>query len=233
MKRWVIAFVVAAAVLLHGAAGATTVVVDAKANIFGAGHAVPPDPGGGGAGLLPPCVSFTGGPGYTVLFSSVTGTVFCCNGEAGGNGPDGGIEASGDTDILPYGGISGIVHGQRTLFLVGVFLDDSEPVDPAPPRIDFTGWSGLFNELTPELRQVFFIGDGLADNAVPQVFYVPDGATRLYLGFADALHFGDPTSLPGYYDDNLGELTATLCILPYNPTPTSRATWGGIKALYR
>ena len=40
---------------------ASTVTIDATSNIFGAGHAVPPDPGGGGGGTLPPSVSFTSG----------------------------------------------------------------------------------------------------------------------------------------------------------------------------
>ena len=45
----------------------TTVTVDGQANIFGAGHATAPDPGGGGGGLLPPSVSFSGESGQVVF----------------------------------------------------------------------------------------------------------------------------------------------------------------------
>ena len=109
----------------------TDIGIDARANIFGAGHAIAPGPGGGGGGVLPPDVSLPPGSGRVLTFSSVTGAVSGIDSEL--NGPDGGTSASGDTDITSYGGISGIVHPNRTMFLVGVFLADAEPIDPAPP----------------------------------------------------------------------------------------------------
>src|SRR5208282_3824085 len=54
--------------------------VSAKANIFAAGHAKPEDPGGGGAGVMPPFVKFPAGPGKVVSFSTVSGQVSCCGG---------------------------------------------------------------------------------------------------------------------------------------------------------
>src|SRR5262249_39942824 len=68
------------------------------------------------------------------------------------------------------------------------------------------------------LNQTFFIGDGLTGtgSGSVQVFHVPDGATRLYLGFADAFFFqGDP----GYYDDNTGSLTATFMVTAISGVP--------------
>src|SRR6185503_18893334 len=131
---------------------------------FGAGHASPPQPQGGGAGTLPPGVSFTAGPNQVLTFSSVTGSVRIDFDQTpgGSNGPDGGTNYT-RTDITSFGGISGITHDQRTMFMVGVFLGDTEPSDPAPARLNFsdTALTQNFGSLAPQLRQVFFIGDGL------------------------------------------------------------------------
>jgi hypothetical protein len=60
-----------------------------------------------------------------------------------------------------------------------------------------------FATLTPALGQVFFIGDGLTGtgSGSVQTFTVPRGATRLFLGIADASGFG---GRPGCYGDNIG-----------------------------
>ncbi len=186
------------------------VAVDAKANIFASGHATPPAPGGGGAGLFPPSVRFAAAPGQFLRFSRVTGTVSPGPGQ---NGPDGGPNASGTTDIESLNGISGIVHNGKTMFLVGVFLDDAEPKDPAPARLDFTQ-NGDYAALSPLIGQTFFIGDGLTGEGSGrnQIIHVPSAATRLFLGFADAQDFGNPKSPPGFYDDNSGSLKAEFSI---------------------
>lgn len=110
-------------------------------------------------------------------------------------------------DIASYGGISGFRADVNTP-LVGVFLSGSSPVAPAPATLDFTSEGGLglnFSTLSPELGQVFFIGDGKTSGNLDQIFNAPAGATRLFLGFADA-----PFSVgaPGAFDDNLGSLLA-------------------------
>ena len=75
--------------------------------------------------------------------------------------------------------------------LVGVFLGDSVPSSSGPPpRLDFEPATGLglaFASLSPVLKQVFFIGDGLTGNGTgaAQQFIVPAGATRLFLGPVD------------------------------------------------
>jgi len=121
------------------------------------------------------------------------------------------------------------------MFLVGVFTDGTEPADPAPIRLDFGagGITDAFTTLAPELNQVFFIGDGLTGtgSGAAQQFTAPSTATHLYLGFADATQFGDPTGLPGDYGDNMGSLEATFDI--DDPTPALAATWGALKVLYR
>ncbi len=76
--------------------------------------------------------------------------------------------------------------------LMGVFLGDERPdLSPAPSALSFpyeSTWK--FRTLAPELKQVFFIGDGqIGQPPNPggwQMFVVPAGATRLYLGIMDS-----------------------------------------------
>jgi hypothetical protein len=76
-------------------------------------------------------------------------------------------------------------------------------------RLTFSDATIGFESLAPELHQGFFIGDGLTGTGTGSVqkFYVPTGATRLYLGVYDAYGW---TGLPGYYDDNGGQFDVTV-----------------------
>jgi hypothetical protein len=195
-------FVVSAA-----SASGAVLTVDAQANIFGAGHSTAPGNAWGG-GVLPPVYTFTAKPGLVLTFSSVTGTV-----SSGANtaGPDGAQDGP-STDMESLGGISGIIDGSSGFFLVGLFASDAEPQDPAPPRLDFSAGLESLTVLTPALNQTFFVGDGLTGTGTGPVqrFKVPDGATRLFLGFADGNTMGVNSDLynyhgvPGYYSDNTG-----------------------------
>jgi hypothetical protein len=172
--------------------------VRASANIFGAGSETAPSPGGGGAGIVPPSWELPAGAS-AVSVTSVTGCVNPVSGQAPWNGPGG--SSTGPTDVQSFGGISGIVHRQNTMFLVGVFTTDRPPAEPAPERLDFTDAED-FAELEPAIGQTFFIGDGVARR-----FLIPTGATRLFLGFADAFAFVGPT---GWYGNNSGELQVVV-----------------------
>jgi hypothetical protein len=119
------------------------------------------------------------------------------------NGPEG--DGIGGTDVESFEGISGIVNDHNGMFLVGVFLSDAEPADPAPERLDFTD-KEQFDLLEPELGQVFYVGDG-----ANRRFRIPTGATRLFLGFADAAGYMGP---PGWYGNNVGELAVTVALGP-------------------
>ncbi|RMH04050.1 MAG: hypothetical protein D6702_04270 [Planctomycetota bacterium] len=173
--------------------------VDGRCNIFGAGHAVPPDPGGGGPGLPPVEIAVPETAGILTL--SASGMVGCCGPNGPMNPPDGG--ASYDTSILGWDGIAGIAMTGRQMALVGVFVGPDEPRDPTPPGLSFVSID--FAELRPELRQPFFIGDGSNSTGL-QLFHVPPGATRLFLGFADSRSF---QGLPGWFDDNVGRVDVT------------------------
>ncbi|MGZ8847014.1 MAG: hypothetical protein ACXW3C_11175 [Pyrinomonadaceae bacterium] len=173
--------------------------VNAQSNVFRAGTGEADALGGGEPA---PSVTFKAGAGKVLTFSAVTGSVSCCSGGDSFNDADGGTFAGGVTDVQSAGGISGITHPGKTMFLVGVFTDNSSPKGPAPPRLDATSERNL----TPVLFQTFFIGTGKGKS-----IEVPPTATRLYLGFADASSFTGP---PGAYDDNVGELIATFRIGP-------------------
>ena len=102
------------------------------------------------------------------------------------------------------------------MFLTGVFLGDNLP-ETTPGRISFTdpsfGIGGVgpdFLSLTPVLGQTFFIGDGYTSLGDLQQFIAPEGATRLFLGFADALEFGYPSSEASNYGDNYGALNTQV-----------------------
>lgn len=178
-------------------------MIDGRADIFSANLGAP-DPGRGGR--LPVRLTLVPNGGY-ITFSSVKGKVGCA-GAGEQAGADGGTCAGGDTDILAANGIAGIVDHQRTQFLVGVFLGNANPVRP-PARLDFSdaAQGTSFAELSPALGQTFFIGDGTTRSGLQQRFVIPPGATRLYLGFADAFSFQGP---PGAYSDNTGGLSVTL-----------------------
>lgn len=208
MRSICVLAVIAFAGVVHG----VEVVVDGKCNIFGAGLVTPPSPGGGGGGVRPVMLSLVGHEFSFVELTSVTGAV-----SAGAtfplNGADGGTSASGTTDVLSFGGISGLIHQNRTLFLTGVFLGPGPASDPAPARLDVTNANGV-SEFSPLLAQTFFLGDGRDDGANLQRFNIPAGATRFYLGFVDALDFGNPTDLPGHYNDNFGSLRVNTNVVP-------------------
>jgi hypothetical protein len=136
-----------------------------------------------------------------VTFPRVTGTVTPIAGMADdvGAGGDGGL--NGTTDVNSYGGISGIVHRTNGMFLVGVFLTDDAPPATAPERLDVTDVDRP-DSIEPVIGQTFLVGDGRDCR-----FAVPEGAGRLFLGFADGYFYrGDP----GWYGNNAGELTVTV-----------------------
>ena len=71
--------------------------------------------------------------------------------------------------------------------LIGVFLSDDQPDHSmTPATLDFsTATSRDFSTLRPELKQAFFIGDGLDSHGNHQNFVAPHGATRLFLATWD------------------------------------------------
>jgi len=189
------------------------ILIAATNNIFNAGKPpniysdpnwldfiVSPNPELVGDGTLPKEILLLQAQQREMIFPTINGTVQCCTDNATQNTADGGNFGLGKTNLPATGGLSGI-RLDKTMFLVGVFLNDYTPHDntPAPQSIDFTGQTD-FEQLTPVLNQIFFIGDGRNHTGMLQHFVVPEGATRLFLGFAD----GNEQGQVGFYNDNQG-----------------------------
>ncbi len=149
---------------------------------------------------LPPGFTVSAGDVIKVLDPADGGISFF-NGYGGTMyGPDGN-GTPGSSSISSFGGISGYLGTQGAL--VGLFLDNAIPDGAAPARLDFsnTGLGVDFDTLSPDLGQVFFIGDGVTSLNVFQEFIAPVGATRLFVGITDAFGFN---GAPGAFDDNDG-----------------------------
>ncbi|CCI18634.1 conserved hypothetical protein [Microcystis aeruginosa PCC 9807] len=142
-------------------------------------------------------------PGQTLNFSvtgAVSNTPFLPPPTAT---PDGGSFFS----HLPgsENGISDITAPLNSL--VGVFLDNSQPdLTPAPAALDFSSIGLNFSSLAPQVKQVFFIGDGLTgtNSGAVQNFIVPTGATRLFLGTMDIFE----------WNNNTGSFSVTVQAVP-------------------
>lgn len=137
-----------------------------------------------------------------ILSFSATGSVSFGGSANPTTAADGQSSTASDSEI----GIAGYT-GMNSLpidALVGVFLTDAIPTNPAPPVMDYP--DGLdFEVLAPGNHQIFFIGDGLTGNGtgIRQQFVVPSGATRLFLGTTDGY---------GWYN-NSGAFEVRICRL--------------------
>jgi hypothetical protein len=202
---------VAACLLVSAAAFADTVSVNGTAVIYAAGNQSSAAAIAGGT--VPGYISVSQG---NYLTFTVGGTVSLNIGTGSNyNNPDGVGAAVSSSYETGYGNISGIT-APNAGFLVGVFLAPGGPSTPATP-LSYSSTSAT--TYSPTLDQVFFIGDGLTGNGTGTVqdFYVPTGATSLYLGISDA---------PGYfgglggYGDNAGAFTVTSNSFPTSSSPT-------------
>lgn len=179
--------------------------VDGRANIYLAeqtADAAATDPA---IGRAPPAIDMT--DAGSIRFDLVEGRVGCAGSLS--NGPDGGDCVSAETRVDASNGYSANTSTNRSLFLVGVFPvmpDSAVEVEAAvAPESD----TALLIE--PKANQVFLIGDGRTVEGALQVFVKPAGASRLYLGFADAFGF---FGAPGAYDDNVGRLRLAYTLNP-------------------
>jgi hypothetical protein len=78
--------------------------------------------------------------------------------------------------------------------LIAVFITDAEPSGPKPVGLDFSSPASRdYLTISPQLGQVFFVGDGKTSAGVQQTIVAPPGATRMFLGFADGHCWRDNT----------------------------------------
>jgi hypothetical protein len=154
-------------------------------------------------------------PGSYLTFSATGSTNY--NGCQSSN-PDGTIPCGNFTTTAagPYFGIS--TYSGPINAVIGVFIGPNAPSGTAPSGLDFsTGSAQSQTTVSPQLNQVFFIGDGLTGtgNGAVQQFIVPAGATRLFLGSSDGA---------GANYDNSGSITVTVSDTgPASGTPSAPA----------
>jgi hypothetical protein len=76
---------------------------------------------------------------------------------------------------------------------MAVFLNDSAPNNyTAPSNLDFGSAAQRdYTSISPQLRQVFYVGDGKRSNGEAQIIVVPQGATRVFFGMMDAWQWND------------------------------------------
>jgi hypothetical protein len=147
----------------------------------------------------PPSFSVTGG--VPIRFAAAGGSTTWNPTSSSDSGTAG---TEGDTAFIAA---QAPVNGINTTYaplngMVGIFLDDNAPNTTAmAPSLDFsTDAERNFSTLSPQLKQVFYIGNGLDDAGNLQTFVAPQGATRLFIGTMD---------MEGWWWDNGGALTYT------------------------
>jgi hypothetical protein len=161
--------------------------------------------GAGGLGTVPNGVSVSG---LSYITLTAAGSI-SLNSQGSFNDPDG---LSGGNPVYVatsfnsgFGSISGITAPGGG-YLVGVFVGPGGPTGTAPTALTYDSTSTDLASYNPLLDQAFFIGDGLTGDGTgtAQQFFVPTGATELYLGISDACNF---EGAPSCYGDNSGTLT--------------------------
>jgi hypothetical protein len=199
-----------------------SITIPATSDIFSSGEATADATRGG---TLPVEINLPAETNRVIYFYDLTGSVMAGSLGWPEVGPDGGTNnAFGPrpTNIANASGISGMQDPQFE-FLAGVVLNDTTPVEGTEPSpLNFNTIGNNFTQITTQLQQSFFIGDGLTGtgSGQEQAFYIPDSATRLYLGFLDAYDF---QGTPGEYSDDTGSLSVTYSIVP---EPASLGTIG-------
>jgi hypothetical protein len=113
-----------------------------------------------------------------------------------------------------FQGIS--IQGADQVFfdgLAGVFVGPGVPSGPLPAQLSGTS----FSSISPGLNQIFFIGDGLTGTGTgdTQEFFVPTGATRLFLGIVD----------DGGFFDNSGLITVDITQNALTAAVPEPSTW--------
>ena len=177
----------------------------------------PPDPAGGGAGILPPSFALPSGTGRVLTFSNVSGTVHynpSVSNDADGNGGQPPLVCCFIRRHFGHQTRSGLrltlracssttrslrtpPRPRSTLRMAQAWAVVSRPWRQCYGRRFYRRWPNRYH------------------GGAIQQFIVPDGATRLFLGFGDAASQG---SEPGFYADNSGGLNVTFTVVCRAPS---------------
>jgi hypothetical protein len=209
-RAWVAYAAAVGVILAAGQASAATFTVNASDDLYNIG----PNTYDGGA---PVAINVAGLS--SIVFSVSTGQTATVNG-GNYNDADGLGSVSGEFNT-GGNGISGITTPTAG-FLAGAFAGAT--IGTIPAALDVTASGTSFADLSPKLQQAFFIGDGLTGDGVgtTQTFYVPTGATTLYLGLADACGYNGS---PSCFGDNFGSFSVTTTGVGAIGAVPEPATW--------
>lgn len=132
-------------------------------------------------------------PGTRIAFEGVSGGSNFAN-TADGN--TGWVVALGNSAPANNGGapINGLSNTRAPIgAIMAVFLGDDPPnTTAAPSNLDFaTPAQRDYAAISPQAKQVFFVGDGKRSNGEVQYITIPAGATRLFVGMMDAWQWND------------------------------------------
>jgi hypothetical protein len=164
----------------------------------------------GGAGIPPIAINVAGYRRFylqktdgliTNMFEGDS-TIYC---NANGSGK---MKTWGTTTINAFKGFSGIYHLKKSMFLVGVFVSDGVVPEETPVTINFTDREER-GDWTPDLNQMFYIGEGKTSKGEDIHLKIPEYANKLLIGFADGLK-NYPISRN--YSDNKGTIKGTIVL---------------------
>ena len=184
--------------------------VDTRTSLFLAGGNVYDYTPNGGGGLVPTSILLTAGTGRVLTLNATGSSFYCGPGVCLASTPDG--PAIGGTNVNSMGFIGGI-SAPTSGFLAALFLGPSLP-SSLPAQTVITDINAA--SYAPGLGQIFFVGNGSTASSVLQQFMVPDGATRLYFGIADA---GGFVGRPEFYDDNVGSFSVDFTVTSMSAVP--------------
>jgi hypothetical protein len=193
------------------------------------------------SGTVPVAINVTGGSYIT--FSNVTGSLFY-DSPTDSNPPSGGItlnngtindaDGAGAAPSTSYETGAGMYTGMYAPdagYLTGLFTGSSMTAGTFYNYV--TGDPGYntsesASSFTPDQNSAFFIGDGLTGDGTgtTQTFYIPTGATEVYLGISDACGY---TGSPSCYSDNQGAYSVDYTVsgtVSTTPEPSSLALLG-------
>ena len=148
-------------------------------------------------------------PGSTIMFDAVTGASNFSGGSTSGNadGDNTKIVTLGSPSFNDYTYFNSPMNGMSNIkapinSMMAIFLDDNVPTSgSAPSPLDFsTASSRDYTSLSPQLKQVFFVGDGRNSSGEAQQIIVPPSATRMFIGSMDGWQ----------WNNNYGGYTATI-----------------------
>jgi Flp pilus assembly protein TadG len=148
--------------------------------------------------LAMPLSSLNVAAGDELSFEGLSGTATYVPGSTA-NSADGDstfMVALGQTypPTVPTNSMNGMSNVRAPIgAIMAVFLDDNNPsYTSAPTDLDFSTQAQRdYSTINPQLKQVFFVGDGKKSDGEVQNIVVPTGATRVFIGMMDAWQWND------------------------------------------